>query len=64
MLSGRVTMKGKKLILILIIITGLYRVAWGLESTFYLSEKSYPPERQEALVANLKELILYKHVLD
>lgn len=57
-------MKGKKLILILIIITGLYRVAWSLESTFYLSEKSYPPERQEALVANLKELILYKHVLD
>ncbi len=57
-------MKGKKLILILIIITGLPRLAWGLESTFYLSEESYPPERQEALVANLKELILYKHVLD
>jgi len=58
-------MKGKKLILILLItITGLYRVAWGLESTFYLSEENYPPERQEALVANLKELILYKHVFN
>lgn len=57
-------MKSKVILILIIVITGLYSVTWGLKSTFHLSEKSYPLERQKALVENLKELILYKHVLD